>query len=506
MIGTRLAIWVFGASFALAGLSADALAQTAKSKAGRPKPADTAGADDPAADADATAKADQPPSVLDNPSARLRILRGMIGVGGFGGFGGRGGPGGGRGGPGGGMGGGMTDVLLESPSLQEEIGLTDAQLEALKAAKDEVGKKRNEFFTQLRNQAGANGGRGGNNAGGAPGANGGRGGNNAGGAPGASGGRGGNNQQPGGGNQANGGRGGNNQQPGGGNQANGGRGGNQANGGRGGNQPGGAAGANGGRGGNQPGGGRGGFDMQAMQQGMAQISQANEAAVNKILKPAQKKRLDQIALQIEGVQAVGREEIATKINLLPAQFEQVTAILTEMRTTQGEAMRNVFQSMRGGPGGNGGPGGGPGGNGGPGANNAGGTPKAAATAKPAAPKNEDDENEAAPAPPGRGGRGNRPDPNSPEGKAAMAKLNETMTKMNDENEAVEKKAEALIAKVLTRVQKSAFNRLLGPIADIDKLASEMPVGRGGFGGPGGPGGQQGGRGNRGGGTARAGGN
>ena len=163
--------------------------------------------------------------------------------------------------------------------------------------------------------------------------------------------------------------------------------------------------------------------------------------------------------------------------------------------TQGEIMTQGFQQVRAMFGGQGGPGGGSGGQannrrgGGGGGAAATGTPPGGSTKGAPNPANGDPAatpggNANGGAAPGGGGRGNRPDPNSPEFQAALAKMQESRTKMNDEAEKIDKQGEAKIAKVLTAKQRTNFNKMLGADVDLASLAPQR-------GGPGGPGGQPG---------------
>ena len=420
MSGTRLWTLALGAAVAVSGTSAISSAQTTKADAAKAARAKAA-----PATADPNAAATQgngPGGILADPAVQLRMLRMMIGVGG-----GPGGPGGGGGRGGfGGMGGGITGLLLQAPSLQEEIKLTEAQKTALKKVNDDAGKKRTTMFTEMRANAGGN--------------------NN----------------------------------------------------------------------GNGNGGGRGNVDRQAMMDAVAEIGQMTDQAIEKILNKTQKARLNQIALQIEGIPALGRQEVAEKVMFDETQLEQVQGILEEMRTAQGESMQKVFASF----GGRGGPGGRQGGQQAPAADAAVVTPTKADIAKAEVAKADAEKaaaaaEEAGVAPkaaPGKGqtgGRGgNRPDLTTPEGQAAARVRTEGMAQANKEVQSTEAKAETMIAKIMTKAQKANYKRLLGAKYDLAKLVVQggrgggpggPGGGPGGFGGgPGGPGGGAGGRGNRGG--------
>lgn len=374
-----------------------------------------------------------------------------------------GGPGGGRGGRGGpggfAMGGGMTSLLLRSPMLQDEIKLSEKQKEALTKFGEETRTKQREMFRTMFN----NGGQGGPGGGGPGGPGGGPGG-------------------PGGPGRGQGGPGGAGGPGGEGNNGRGGRGG-----------PGG------------PGGGRPNFDpaqMQQMQQAMMELQQQTQATFNKILSPAQQRRLEEIRLRIIGPTAVAEEAIAQKLMLSEEQFAQVGEIMAQMDQKERELMMAAFGRGQRGPGGNAtGNGGGPGGPGGPN----GGGPGGPAQAGPGGPGGPGGPAQAGPGGPGGpGGNGNNADggnangnrrrgfdPNSPE----FQQMQERMRQGLEEQDQALKDTEKALGKVLMPAQKSRFNKMLGAEFDVMALAGEQQQGGGpGFGGFGGPGGPGGGRG------------
>jgi Spy/CpxP family protein refolding chaperone len=67
-----------------------------------------------------------------------------------------------------------------------------------------------------------------------------------------------------------------------------------------------------------------------------------ESAIARILTPRQRSRLAQIALQIEGLWAVTRPEVASRLNMSPDQVEQIGMILVEM----GEAQKQLRMAQR----------------------------------------------------------------------------------------------------------------------------------------------------------------
>jgi Spy/CpxP family protein refolding chaperone len=61
-----------------------------------------------------------------------------------------------------------------------------------------------------------------------------------------------------------------------------------------------------------------------------------EGAIARILTPRQRSRLAQIALQMEGIRAVARPEVASRLNMSPEQIEEIRMILKEMSAAQGQ--------------------------------------------------------------------------------------------------------------------------------------------------------------------------
>ncbi len=329
------------------------------------------------------------------------------------------GPGGGRGGPGGGPGGpGFgTDPLslIQIAAVQDELKLNDKQKAKLTEFRQSVDQQRRQVFEQLRNRPA--------------------------------------NPDQGNGNGEDGGFG------------NGGGGGNNGNGGD-----------NGGGGGQ--GRGRGGFDREAMRAAMEEFQQTALQSLAKILDKTQRIRLDQIALQAQGVLAVARDDIAQKLNMSEEQQEMVHEVVAQRDQSRRDLFRAQWANRPRGddaggpPAGNGGrrrngnngdnPGAAPdnagtGGNGGPGGNNG--------------PGGNGGNN----GPGGNGGRGGRgggfPDLNDP---AVRARFDEMRTKM----EALDSTAEKQVGKILRKNQKLAFNKMLGKEFDVSVLRPQWPGGPG----------------------------
>ena len=107
--------------------------------------------------------------------------------------------------------------------------------------------------------------------------------------------------------------------------------------------------------------GQGPPDPQAMMSAMTSLRRDYDAAVSKLLNKRQKDRLAQLELQREGLLAVARTEVSTKLKLTTAQSKKVKAIVDEMRRSQASLMPGPPGGGPGGPFGGGPPGGGPGG-------------------------------------------------------------------------------------------------------------------------------------------------
>lgn len=189
----------------------------------------------------------------------------------------------------------------------------------------------------------------------------------------------------------------------------------------------------------------------------------NEAGVARILKASQRKRLDQIALQMEGITALARPEVAQKIHLNEAQYARIQEILAAARARQVGFWMEQAIAMRG------------------------------------ARDRERGDGEAPPAPTAKG-RGRRPargqardassrpgaarkeaaksDPNAEaggEGDEAQAQaarrrqFQERFDVMRQGADAIQEQTVREILRVLVPKQRTAFDRLLGEPFDPSKL-------------------------------------
>jgi hypothetical protein len=256
----------------------------------------------------------------------------------------------------------------------------------------------------------------------------------------------------------------------------------------------------------QRGGGRGGqrgggFDREAMQDMMTAMAAETEKNLLSVLKPEQRLRLAQIELQILGLPAVIRPDVARKISLTnPQKFQQIQAIIDQMGLLLNELTRNQMQQMAGRFGGGRGFGG-PGGFAGPGGGGRGGPEARPGAGGPAGAIGRDTRGAQAGTRPGADDEDERPDQAKGEDEGRRGNFDreafaEEMRKVGEEQDKIYKSAEAAIAKALTSRQIQAFKKLQGAPYDLSKLTAGGfgrggPGGRGGFGGPGGGG--QGGR-------------
>jgi hypothetical protein len=67
---------------------------------------------------------------------------------------------------------------------------------------------------------------------------------------------------------------------------------------------------------------------------MSSLLRENESGIQQILTPTQRKRLDQIALQMEGVTSLARPEVADRLKLTFSQRERIAQAIAQHRTRQ----------------------------------------------------------------------------------------------------------------------------------------------------------------------------
>lgn len=96
------------------------------------------------------------------------------------------------------------------------------------------------------------------------------------------------------------------------------------------------------------------LDPEERQQRFAELTRENERFLDEILTPEQRKRLDQIALQVTGLLWVTNPEVAAKLKLTDEQKTQAKQYQKEAReemqkfiyTYSGEVKKERFQELR----------------------------------------------------------------------------------------------------------------------------------------------------------------
>lgn len=222
--------------------------------------------------------------------------------------------------------------------------------------------------------------------------------------------------------------------------------------------------------------------FQAMRESMTQLDQQANATLAKILTAKQYQRLNQIQIQVQGINALVRPDVAEKIQLDETQVEAIQGVINDRRTAQREVFAKqgeVFRSFR------------PKNGGGPNRKdqNAAGAGKAGADTKGADADQAQADNGG-----NGGGNGNRrrgggggqgPGQGGPQfDREAMKKFMEQpevkaqMDKAQAANAQLDNKATQAAYKILTKYQLASYKKLQGPPFDVSKL-------RPNFGGPGG---------------------
>jgi hypothetical protein len=215
----------------------------------------------------------------------------------------------------------------------------------------------------------------------------------------------------------------------------------------------------------------GGIDQMAVGEHMTALRQDLDAKVGRVLDKKQKTRLGQIKLQRDGLIAVTRSDVASKLKINNPQSKQIKKVVESMNkeiTASMPAIPQGFGPPPGGfPGGMDGPPGG-GGGGDEDNGNGGNTPRK----KRAGGKSQTG---------GNGQNGDNPDgpegPGGPGGgpEGLRATMEQAMKSVSKARESATKQIQA----ILTDDQKAAWTRLIGEPFDVSAL---MPT----PGGPGGP--------------------
>ncbi|MDX2037840.1 MAG: hypothetical protein SFX72_14410 [Isosphaeraceae bacterium] len=200
--------------------------------------------------------------------------------------------------------------------------------------------------------------------------------------------------------------------------------------------------------------------------------EAEEAAA-KILTKAQRKRLEQIALQMEGLSALAREDVARALNLDSGKSEMIRRILEEARTGQmtywvGEMTKMALSRRdRGARGETTRPG--------QSETRTGGSEVGAEAEAKTAPRPKTDAADAAPkeAPAADSSKTPPDDPEEAKKKAERDARREQMRKrfeaMQQGSDAIQNAAVTRILRLLTTKQKTAFDRMLGEPFDPNAL-------------------------------------
>lgn len=148
-----------------------------------------------------------------------------------------------------------------------------------------------------------------------------------------------------------------------------------------------------------------------MQESAASLQQQSDAALKKILKPEQFKRVQQIELRKEGPLVVSRPDVAHALNLGADQVDSIQGVINQFRDGQNQVSSSRREISR-----------------------------------------------------------NRPDNESDTDRdARRAKEGEARTKLENDAKSLKEKAYQQVARILTKLQKDNFNKMLGKDFDLTKL-------------------------------------
>lgn len=207
-------------------------------------------------------------------------------------------------------------------------------------------------------------------------------------------------------------------------------------------------------------GGPNGFNPFAMVDSIAAMVREGEEGLARVLTKPQRKRLEQISLQMEGISSLARAEVAEAVNLSPGQSETIQEILGQSRTQQmGHFMGQALAARAARP----------------------AEPSRppqphdeAKTDAPKAPRPRTEPDRAATADPAKKA-GDAPAPaDDPDAEAkrrlaAREKGQARFSKVMEGSDKIQDAATAKIAKILTRRQRERFEKLLGEPFDPGKL-------------------------------------
>lgn len=222
---------------------------------------------------------------------------------------------------------------------------------------------------------------------------------------------------------------------------------------------------------------------------VGEMLRESEDGLARILKPTQRKRLDQIALQMEGIAAVARPDMAERLNLGPDQEEMIQQVLAQGRSMQmttwieqGRAMARLGRNRGEGGGGDGGNPNGPVASEPPARE-----PNPARASRPAQGQETKPSPEQGRAPAAGAGAGagrNTSPPVDPKVRAEQQKaFRKQFETMRDQTDRIQDETTRAILKILTRKQRANFEKMLGEPFDPAKVNSlGRPPGAGGAGG------------------------
>ena len=208
-------------------------------------------------------------------------------------------------------------------------------------------------------------------------------------------------------------------------------------------------------------GGPNGFNPFAMVDSISAMVREREEGLARILAKPQRKRLEQISLQMEGISSLARAEVAEAVNLSPGQSESIQEILGQTRTQQmGHFMGQALAARAARP------------------TDPSRPPQSydeAKTDAPKAPRPRTEADRPAKADPAKK-TGDAPTPaaDDPEAEvkrrqAAREKGQARFSKMMEGSDKIQDAATAKIAKILTRRQRERFEKILGEPFDPGKL-------------------------------------
>ncbi len=185
-----------------------------------------------------------------------------------------------------------------------------------------------------------------------------------------------------------------------------------------------------------------GFNPLAMMDTISSLVREGEGGLAKVLDKKQLTRLNQIALQMEGIAALGRDEVAEAVYLTPEQTQSVKDVLAETKNNQLAFVMQQGMAMR----------------------------MRRPTPTPAPTADAKAKTDADPV-----------DPEEAKTKARAAgreRMQTQVAKMRDGTDKIQDESTTKVLKILTRKQKDRFDKLLGPPFDPAKFVTP-----GAFGGP-----------------------